>query len=322
MTFTQLFPPTAAALAPMAGFTDHAFRMTCKNEGAGYLVSEMTSAQGLVYGSKKTTELLFRTEIERPFAVQLFGSDPDVMARAASLTLEYSPDVIDINMGCPAPKIAGNRAGSALMGDPILAGAIVRAVVSAVHIPVTVKIRAGLTADCKNAVELARIAEQGGAAAVTVHGRTREQMYAPPVDLDIIRDVKRAVDIPVIGNGDVTDEKSFIHMREYTGCDYVMIGRGALGNPFIFRRIKALLTGQTAPAVTLKERMDTMLSHITLLVADKGEYAGIRQARSHVCHYVAGLRGAAALRARAVSLMTLADVHSLAEDVLSSYRGE
>ena len=223
-----------AALAPMAGVADRAFRRLCVDYGAAYVVSEMVSCKGLCFGDRKSEELLVLDEGEHPAAIQLFGDDPDIMARAAEKAMAARPEIIDINMGCPAPKIAGNHCGSALMREPELCRRIVAAVAGAVDVPVTAKIRKGYSREEVNAVEVALACEAGGAAAITVHGRTRDQMYAPPVDWDIIREVKRAVRIPVIGNGDVTDAVSAAALYEHTGCDLVMVGRGALGAPWGF----------------------------------------------------------------------------------------
>lgn len=309
------------ALAPMAGVADTAFRTLCKQCGASYLVGEMASAMGICQESEKSRELLAVTPEERPMAVQLFGSDPRVMAEAARRAVDCGPDIIDINMGCPAPKVTSNGAGSALMRDPALAGRVIAAVAQAVEIPVTVKIRKGWDGCSVNAVELARIAQESGAKAVTVHGRTREQQYAPPVDISVIAQVKRAVKIPVIGNGDVTDALSAKAMLEETGCDLVMIGRGALGNPWVFSQVETFLReGRMLPAQTLAQRMEAMLRHIRLLSALKGEHAAMLEARKHAAWYIRGIPGAAELRSRAVTLETLADAERLAERVLEGAR--
>ena len=223
--------PKTAALAPLAGVADRAMREISREYGACWTVGEMTSSKGLSFGSKKSAELLQIGEAERPTAVQLFGSEPETMAQAAEMAMEYAPEAIDINFGCPVPKVAGNGGGSALMKDPELAGRIVEAVVKAVKLPVTVKFRAGWDSEHINAVEFAKICEDAGAAALTVHGRTRMQMFAPPVDLEIIRLVKEAVSIPVIGNGDVDSPEAAKRMYDETGCDLVMVGRAAMGNP-------------------------------------------------------------------------------------------
>ena len=306
-----------AALAPMAGVADRAFREICKQFGASYLVGEMASSKGLTMGSRKTEELLAVTDLERPMAIQLFGSDPETMARAAYSSLEYRPDILDINMGCPAPKVAGNGGGSSLMLSPTLAGEIVRAVSRAVNIPVTVKMRRGWDSEHLNAVELAKICEQSGAAAITVHGRTRAQMYAPPVDRQTIADVKRAVSVPVIGNGDIVSPETALSMYAETGCDLVMVGRGALGRPWLFAQIAAAADGRDVPPdPTLGEKMSIMRRHIVLLCRYKGDHIGMLEARKHVAWYIKGMPGAAKLRGLAGTLSSMDDLDRLIESVL------
>ncbi len=284
-------------LAPMAGIADRAFRELCINYGAGYTVSEMVSSKGLTMGDKKSGELLTLGEIENPAGVQIFGDNPEIMAQAAKMCIKYHPNIIDINMGCPAPKIAMNGGGASLMKNPLLAGEIIKAVSEAVDIPVTVKIRKGWDDENITAVELAKIAEKNGAAAITVHGRTRMQMYSGKVDYDIIAKVKKAVDIPVIANGDIVDEQSAAIMFEKTNCDAIMIGRGALGNPWIFRRINAYLNEcRVLPDVSISEKMVVMLKHIQKIIEYKGEYTAMREARHHAAYYTKGIRGGAALR--------------------------
>lgn len=284
-------------LAPMAGIADRAFRELCINYGAGYTVSEMVSSKGLTMGDKKSGELLTLGEIENPAGVQIFGDNPEIMAQAAKMCIKYHPNIIDINMGCPAPKIAMNGGGASLMKNPLLAGEIIKAVSNAVDIPVTVKIRKGWDDENITAVELAKIAEKNGAAAITVHGRTRMQMYSGKVDYDIIAKVKKAVDIPVIANGDIVDEQSAAIMFEKTNCDAIMIGRGALGNPWIFRRINAYLNEcRVLPDVSINEKMVVMLKHIQKIIEYKGEYTAMREARHHAAYYTKGIRGGAALR--------------------------
>lgn len=284
-------------LAPMAGIADRAFRELCINYGAGYTVSEMVSSKGLTMGDKKSGELLTLGEIENPAGVQIFGDDPEIMAQAAKMCIKYHPNIIDINMGCPAPKIAMNGGGASLMKNPLLAGEIIKAVSKAVDIPVTVKIRKGWDDENITAVELAKIAEKNGAAAITVHGRTRMQMYSGKVDYNIIAKVKKAVDIPVIANGDIVDEQSAAIMFEKTNCDAIMIGRGALGNPWIFRRINAYLNEcRVLPDVSINEKMVVMLKHIQKIIEYKGEYTAMREARHHAAYYTKGIRGGAALR--------------------------
>lgn len=284
-------------LAPMAGIADRAFRELCINFGAGYTVTEMVSSKGLTMGDKKSSELLTLGEIENPAGAQIFGDDPQIMAEAAIKCLDFHPQIIDINMGCPAPKIAMNGGGASLMKNPKLAGEIVKAVSEAVPVPVTVKIRKGWDDESVTAIELAQIAEQNGASAITVHGRTRMQMYSGKVDYDIIAKVKKAVSIPVIGNGDITDEQSATIMFEKTNCDAIMIGRGALGNPWIFRKINAYLSEcRVLPEVGINEKMVVMLKHIQKIIEYKGEYTAMREARHHAAYYTKGIRGGAALR--------------------------
>lgn len=292
-----------AFLAPMAGMADRAFRELCADYGAGYTVTEMVSSKGLVMGDKKSAMLLTLGEREGKAGAQIFGDNPEIMAQAAVKCLEFKPDIIDINMGCPAPKVAMNGGGASLMKNPRLAGEIVKAVSQAVDIPVTVKIRKGWDDNSVNAVELAEILEKNGAAAIAVHGRTRMQMYSGEVDYDIIRRVKEAVDIPVIGNGDITDVQSAAIMLEKTGCDAIMIGRGALGNPWIFQQINAYLNEcRVIPEPSLTEKMTVMLAHIKKIIEYKGEYTGIREARHHAGYYTKGLRGGAKFRAEMGSL--------------------
>lgn len=301
-----------AFLAPMAGVTDMAFRELCTSFGAAYTVTEMVSSKGLVMGDKKSAMLLTLGKEEKTAGAQIFGDDPDIMAKAAVKCLAFSPSIIDINMGCPAPKVAMNGGGASLMKDPQLAGRIVRAVRDAVDVPVTVKIRKGWDDSCVNAVELAKILEANGADAVAIHGRTRQQMYSGTVDLDIIRSVKKAVRIPVIGNGDITDIVSAANMLEYTGCDAVMIGRGAFGNPWLFRQINAYLdSGIVISPPSLEEKMTVMLRHIAKMVEYKGEYTAMREARRHAAYYTKGLRGGAKFRAQMSSLETYDDLKEI-----------
>ncbi|MCH5316224.1 MAG: tRNA dihydrouridine synthase DusB [Eubacterium sp.] len=300
-------------LAPMAGIADRAFRELCINYGAGYTVTEMVSSKGLTMGDRKSGELLTLGETEKPAGAQIFGDDPEIMAQAAIKCLSYKPAIIDINMGCPAPKVAMNGGGASLMKNTRLAGEIINAVSSAVPIPVTVKIRKGWDEDNVNAVELAEIAEKNGAAAIAVHGRTRNQMYSGKVDYDIIAQVKKAVSIPVIGNGDIVDEQSATIMLEKTNCDAIMIGRGALGNPWIFRKINAYLNEcRVLPEVSISEKMVVMLHHIQTLIDYKGEYTAIREARHHAAYYTKGLRGGASFRRQIGSLESFEQLQELA----------
>ena len=284
-------------LAPMAGVTDKAFRMIVKPFGPALMYTEMVSGKGLFYKSKKTADLLTADESEKPVAVQIFGHDADIMAEIANSALEYGAAVIDINMGCPAPKIVNNGDGCALMKSPETAAKVISAVCRAVDVPVTVKFRAGWDDKRINAVEFAKIAEQSGASAVTVHGRTREQFYSGTADLDIIKAVKVAVKIPVIGNGDIIDGGSAAHMLEYTGCDGIMVGRAAEGNPWIFKEISAYLKdGTVLPLPDLDERREIALKHLGLLVEFKGEHRGVLEGRKHMAWYFKGVSGGAVLR--------------------------
>ncbi len=304
-------------LAPMAGVTDKAFRMITKPFGPGLMYTEMVSGKGLFYKNKKTSDLLASEEEEKPLAIQLFGHEPEVLASIAESALEFGAELIDINMGCPAPKITGNGDGSALSRNPHLAGEIVAAVVRAVDVPVTVKIRKGWNESLVNAVEMAKIAEANGASAVTVHGRTREQFYSGTADLEIIREVKNSVGIPVIGNGDITDEESAKRMFDYTGCDGIMIGRGAQGNPWIFRRIIHFLqTGEKLDPPTLSERKEKMKEHLELLVKYKGEYRGIQEARKHMAWYIKGIKGGSALRDAIMHAQTESEMAEIIDGIL------
>lgn len=312
-----------AALAPMAGVADRAFRELCIEFGASYVVTEMVSSKGLTMHDRKSDSLMQLGETEKPAAVQIFGCDPEAMAKAAKKAAQTGCAAIDINMGCPAPKIAGNGGGSALMKDPELAARITEKCVKAVDIPVTVKIRSGWDETDINAVQMAKMLENAGAAAVTVHGRTRKQMYAPPVNLDIIRQVKQAVVIPVIGNGDIVDPLSAENMYKETGCDFVMVGRGALGAPWVFNQINEYFTsGVLLPAPPVEERMEIMLRHIQRLCEYKGEYIGMREARKHAAWYVKGMRGAAALRQEIGSLESIDDLRIIAEKVIKAAKNQ
>ncbi len=305
--------PNTAALAPMAGVADRAFREICVSYGASYVVSEMVSSKGLTMCDRKSKKLLALSGDERPAAAQIFGNDPQIMAESAVACLPYAPDVIDINMGCPAPKIAGNGGGSALLKNPGLAEEIMRSVKASVDLPVTVKIRLGWDRDSINCIEMAQRAERSGMAAVTLHGRTRQQMYSPPVDLSMIAEVKKNIGIPLIGNGDITDGVSAARMLEETGCDFLMVGRGALGRPWVFSQINAYLQqGVILPEPPVSERMRVMVKHIKLICEYKGERVGIREARKHAAWYIKGIRGAAAYRQQVGSLESIEQLEEMA----------
>ena len=310
-----------AALAPLAGVADRAFRELCRGYGAAYTVCEMASAKGISLGDKKSAELLSITPTERPAGSQIFGNSPETMAIAAKKALEYNPDFIDINMGCPAPKVASSGGGALLMKDPVLAANIVKAVAEVSTVPVTVKMRSGWDDNNINAVELAKRCEDAGASVITVHGRTKVQMYAPPVNTDIIRQVKQAVSIPVIGNGDVVDGISAARLMEETGCDMVMVGRGALGRPWVFAQINAYLDHEVIlPDPPVVERMRVMLKHIEALCEYKGERVGIREARKHAAWYTKGLHGAANYRARIGLISSIEELQQIALELIEQNR--
>lgn len=284
-------------LGPMAGVTDLPFRLLCKEQGAGLLCMEMVSAKGIYYNNKNTEQLLAIDEREHPVSLQIFGSDPEIMSEMAKKIEERPFDILDINMGCPVPKVVNNGDGSALMKNPVLAGKIIEKTARAIKKPVTVKIRKGFDDAHINAVEMAKVAEASGAAAIAVHGRTREQYYSGRADWDIIRQVKEAVKIPVIGNGDILIPEDAISMEEQTGCDGFMIARGAQGNPWIFAQILHYFkTGEHLPKPTAEEMVQMMLRHARMQLAFKGDYTGIREIRKHAAWYTAGYPNAARLR--------------------------
>lgn len=309
-----------AALAPMAGVADRAYRVICKRSGAAYVVSEMVSVNGICHNDRKTEALCRITDEERPMAVQLFGSDPGLFAEAVGAVSGFAPDVIDINMGCPVPKVVAGGSGCALMRDPKLAEEIVSAAVAASPgIPVTVKIRSGWSADTVNAAEFAKVLEQAGASAVAVHGRTREQFYSGKADMGVIADVKRAVSIPVIGSGDVTDAGTCLEMYEKTGCDLVMIGRGSYGNPFVFEEINAGAGGRGYTAPTVSGKMSKMLEHIKLMLefSEKSEELAMHDARKVAAWYMSGYYCSAKFRDRCFRLTSFRQAEELAEEFIS-----
>jgi tRNA-dihydrouridine synthase B len=308
-----------AVLAPMAGVSDRAYRELCVRFGAAYCVSEMVSSKALSFNSKKSEELMEISDLERPCGIQIFGDDPKCMADAAKHALENKPDIIDINMGCPAPKISSNGSGSALMKNPRFCGEIVKAVTAVTDIPVTVKIRKGWDDDSVNAVEVAKICESAGAVAITVHGRTRQQYYKPPVDYGIIRAVRESVSVPVIANGDIDSAEKAKEVMDITSCDLVMIGRATLGNPWIFSQINAYLENPNVKIHTpdLEERLGVMIEHIGKMVEYKGEHMAMLQARKLVVGYFKGMKGAAALRNEAGKIKTLDDLYELRQKALS-----
>ena len=308
-------------LAPMAGVTDLPFRLLCKEQGAGLLCMEMISAKALQYKNKNTKALLAIHPEEYPVSLQLFGSDPKIMSEMAKMIEELPFQILDINMGCPVPKVVRNGEGSALMKNPKLVHEIVSAVSKAIEKPVTVKIRKGFDDDHINAVEIAKIIEDAGGAAVAVHGRTREQYYSGKADWDIIRQVKEAVSIPVIGNGDVISGEKALQMRRETGCDGVMIARSALGDPWLFERVNAALEGLPAPKEpNLQARMNALRRQVEEMVEQKGEFVAMPQARAQTMHYMKGLKGAAALRRYCCTLTHLEDLDELIDAVFEEQR--
>lgn len=311
-----------AALAPMASVADRAYRLICREYGASYVTSEMVSAKGLCYSDRKTNELCTVTEKECPMAIQLFGNEPEFMERAVEIVSRYNPDIIDINMGCPVPKVVGIGCGSALMRDVKQAAAVAESVVRASSVPVTVKFRKGWDDSSVNAVEFAKAMEASGVAAITVHGRTREQFYTGEADWKIISEVKKNVKIPVIANGDVTDLKSCLDMYEQTGCDLVMIGRGSYGNPFIFKEISSYYKGEEYTAPTIEEKMSVMLRHIRLIldISEKSEELAIHEARKHAAWYMNGYYASAKFRARCYNLTSYSEAEQLAEEFIRLQR--
>lgn len=305
-------------LAPMAGVTDLPFRLLCKEQGAGLLCMEMVSAKAILYKNKNTEELLTIDSRENPVSLQLFGSDPDIISEIAKQIEDRPFDILDINMGCPVPKVVNNGDGSALMKNPKLAGEIIEKTVRAIKKPVTVKIRKGFDEDHVNAVEMAHIAEESGAAAVAVHGRTREQFYSGRADWDIIRQVKERVSIPVIGNGDLLTAEDVIAMEKQTGCDGFMIARGAEGNPWIFRQILHYFeTGEQLPKPDFSEMTEMLLRHAKMQLEFKGEYTGIREIRKHAAWYTAGYKNSSKLRGRINEVENYGQLEALFREVQS-----
>ena len=303
-------------LAPMAGVTDMPFRRMCKKYGCGFVYSEMVSAKGLFYKDKKTDTLMRLAPEEKPAAIQIFGNDADIIAKVIPDVEKAEPAIIDINMGCPTPKIVNNGDGSALMKNPLLVGKIIKSAVSAASIPVTVKIRAGWDMNSRNAVEIAKIAEENGATAITVHPRTREQFYSGKADWSIIKETVRAVTVPVIGNGDIFTAEDAVRMLDETGCAGVMVARGAQGNPFIFRQINELIkTGAVSFYPTPAQRVECAAELIAELIKEKGESRGVKEARKHIAWFIKGLKGNAEIKNR---IFTLSDGESVI-NILGEY---
>ncbi len=308
-----------AVLAPMAGVTDKAYREICKEFGACYVVSEMVSSKGILYYNKNTLELMTISNKERPCAIQLFGNEPDIMSEASKLIEDkFNPDMIDINMGCPAPKIVSNGCGSAMMKNPILCGKVVEYVKKSVSVPVTVKIRKGWDINSVNAVEISKICEESGADAITVHGRTKSQMYAPKADWEIIKNVKNNVKIPVIANGDVftaTDSKNIL---DATGADLLMIGRGSLGNPWIFSQVNSYLNnGILQDPPSINERINTIKKHVNLMCKYKNEKVSIMESRKLIAWYIKGLHNASKLRKQAFKIDNINDLNTFLDSILA-----
>lgn len=314
-----------ACLAPMAGVADRAFREICMENGAAYTCGELASAKGIVLGDAHSAFYLECFEKERPFGSQLFGSEPDIMAKAAIKALQYKPDYIDINMGCPAPKIAiSSKGGSALLKDPILAGEIVKSIKSVIgDTPLTVKMRTGWDENSIVAPTLAEICEKNGADAITIHGRTKQQMYAPPCDIETIKNVKKSVSIPVIANGDIVDGPSAAAMYEKTGCDFIMVGRASEGNPWVFKKINSYLEkGEILPDVSLEDRLEMLIKQTSLMQKYKGDRTAFLECRKHAAWYLKGFRGAAALRTECGKITDMQGLLDLCEMAKSLNKGE
>lgn len=302
-------------LSPMAGVTDLPFRTICKEKGCGMLYTEMINAKALCYDDENTKKMLNLEDDGHPVAVQIFGSDPEYMGKAASIMNQYTNDILDINMGCPAPKVIKNGDGSALMRNPKLAAEVLTAVVKNSKKPVTLKIRKGWDDNSVNALEIAKIAEECGISALAIHGRTREQFYSGKADWDIIAEIKQSINIPVIGNGDVFDVQDAVNMLEKTKCDAIMIGRGSQGNPWIFNRINHYMkTGEILPEPTLEEKIGTAIKHMNLAVAEHGEYVAVREMRKHIGWYLKGLKNSAKYRDQINKITDYKEVISMLEE--------
>ena len=302
-------------LSPMAGVTDLPFRLICKEKGCGMLYTEMINAKALCYDDENTKKMLNLEDDGHPVAVQIFGSDPEYMGKAASIMNQYTNDILDINMGCPAPKVIKNGDGSALMRNPKLAAEVLTAVVKNSKKPVTLKIRKGWDDNSVNALEIAKIAEECGISALAIHGRTREQFYSGKADWDIIAEIKQSINIPVIGNGDVFDVQDAVNMLEKTKCDAIMIGRGSQGNPWIFNRINHYMkTGEVLPEPTLEEKISTAIKHMNLAVAEHGEYVAVREMRKHIGWYLKGLKNSAKYRDQINKITDYKEVISMLEE--------
>ena len=304
-------------LSPMAGVTDLPFRLICKEKGCGMLYTEMINAKALCYDDENTKKMLKIEDEEHPIAVQIFGSDPEYMGKAAAIMNQYPNEILDINMGCPAPKVIKNGDGSALMRNPKLAAEVLKAVVKNSEKPVTLKIRKGWDDDSVNAVEIAKIAEECGISALAIHGRTREQFYSGKADWDIIAEIKQSINIPVIGNGDVFEVQDAVNMLEKTKCDAIMIGRGAQGNPWIFKRINHYMrTGEILPEPTLEEKITTAIKHMNLAVAEHGDYVAVREMRKHIGWYLKGLKNSARYRDQINKITDYKEVITMLEEYM------
>lgn len=322
MKIGNLTLKTNVFCAPMAGVTDAPFRLVCRKYFSGACVTEMVSAKAVCFCDKKTKTLAAFSKEERPIGIQIFGSEPEIMAKAAAILYgEFAPDFIDINMGCPAPKIVNNGEGSALMKDPALAGKIVYAVKNAIgQVPLTVKMRLGFDKAHINAPELAKVCESSGADAIFIHGRTREQMYMPSAEYNVIREIKSKSHIPVIANGDICCPDDALRVLEYTGCDGVMIGRASLGNPYVLADAERVLSGLQPLKITPEQKCRDMKEHMHLLISQKGEYVGVREARKHIAWYIKGYPGSAELRNRANCARTVSEIDGIIDCALLCFK--